>query len=460
MSFFSQPEILSVSEVTGQIKTLLENEFRFVHISGEVSNLRQPYSGHQYFTLKDSSAQLKAVLFKGQQKFLSDSLRDGIQVICHGRISVYDPRGEYQLIVDTVDFHGSGALYEEFERLKKKLRDEGLFDEQKKSPIPAFPKEIVVVTSPSGAAIRDFLKIHQLRRSNCNISLYPVRVQGEGSGNEISNAISHINQQLSPDILVLMRGGGSIEDLWAFNEECVARAIADSTIPVVTGIGHEIDFTIADFCSDLRMPTPTAVAEHLLFNRSELFNTIQGLEKRILRSLSTNISISAGSVKECRRRILNLEPLFTRYSLDIDYRSSRLLDQMNNRLLAATNSLEKISLLFSHQAPHLKIKADLDRLTLYSTRLKEMIEQTLSKNEYHFKQQLSLLDAVSPLATLARGYSIARKKHAETGRYTIISNTEQLKQNDNLEIILHRGQIDCNVVGISKNSLSDLTRKK
>ena len=233
MSFFSTPEIQSVSQLSSSIKYLLEDEFRFIHVRGEVSNLRRPHSGHLYFTLKDQAAQLKTVLFKGQQKFLTGTIENGSQLVCHGRISVYEPRGDYQLIVDTVDFQGSGQLYIEFERLKKKLEKEGLFEPASKKPIQRFPKEIVVITSPSGAAIQDFLKICHLRQTNIHIKILPVRVQGVGSGQEISQAIKQVNERLTPDIIVLLRGGGSLEDLWSFNEEGVARAIAESAIPIV-----------------------------------------------------------------------------------------------------------------------------------------------------------------------------------------------------------------------------------
>ncbi len=450
MSFFSLPEIYSVSQITGQIKTLLEGEYRFVHILGEVSNLRQPHSGHLYFTLKDDSAQLKAVLFKGQQKFLSEPVRDGVQIICHGRVSVYEPRGEYQIIVDTVDFHGQGALFAKFEQLKRKLDDEGLFDQQIKKVIPPFPASIAVITSPTGAAIRDFLTIHQQRQSNCDITIYPVRVQGEGSSEEISRAIYRINESVPADILVLIRGGGSIEDLWSFNEENVARAIGDSALPVVTGIGHETDFTIADFCCDLRAPTPTAAAEQLIVDQTEILAYTQSLIRRMTLALSANVDSAINLVHAYTKRISNFEPILTRCSLDLDYRFSRLTDLMNSRLFVDRSRLKQIALTLKHLAPDKKIQSDSKKLDLLITRLTASTRAVLQKKKYRFQQLLTLLDAVSPLATLARGYSITGKKDPVTKKFTVISSSEQVQLRDSLQIILHHGRIDCDVVDITK----------
>ena len=263
--------VYSVSALTRELKNLVESKYRFIQVQGEVSNLKRPYSGHSYFTLKDDRAQLRAVLFKGNSRYLQKPIEDGQQVICHGRISIYEPRGDYQLIVDTVDFQGSGLLQVKFEELKKKLAAEGLFDPDKKQPVQKFPREIVLVTSPTGAAVHDFLKIWRKRDVPCNILLFPVRVQGSGAADEISQAITTVNKHFPQvDCIVMCRGGGSLEDLWAFNEEVVARSIAESRLPVVSAIGHEIDFTISDFCADIRAATPTAAAEQLIPDRRQL----------------------------------------------------------------------------------------------------------------------------------------------------------------------------------------------
>ena len=446
MSFFTTPEILSVSSITRSIKSLLENEYRFIHVRGEVSNLRRPYSGHLYFTLKDDSAQLKTVCFKGQQKFLERAIEDGQQLVCHGRISIYDQRGEYQLIVDTVDFQGSGHLYETFEKLKVKLGEQGLFDQERKRPMPPFARSIVVITSPSGAAIQDFLKICRQRHTTATISIYPVRVQGEGSAREISQAIDRVNEQLTPDLIVLCRGGGSIEDLWSFNEECVAKAISRSTIPIVTGIGHEIDFTIADFCSDLRAPTPTGAAEQVIVDEDLLRDSIQLLTQRLHRSIVSFLDSSASQVHHLQRLVGNLEPLFTRSSLDLDARFSRFVQAMHNRIMTRQATFDKLHLGLRHQSPGAKLLAHQERLNHLRERLSERINQQVSHKENAYTRQLMLLDAVSPLATLARGYSITRKKDQKDGDYKVINSVEQIAIQDRLEIILHQGKVECEVV--------------
>ncbi|MBW2328629.1 MAG: exodeoxyribonuclease VII large subunit, partial [Deltaproteobacteria bacterium] len=279
----------SVSELTTAIKSMLEGRFPFINVVGEISNLRQPGSGHLYFTLKDDRAQIKTVLFKMQQRYLEKQPCDGQMVVCRGRISVYEPRGDYQLIVDALDFHGAGALQLAFEQLKTKLAVEGLFDQADKKKLPPLPRHITLVTSPTGAAVHDFIRIARRRYPQVRISIYPVAVQGDTAAGEIREAIVAINSQVDTDIIVLCRGGGSIEDLWAFNNEQLARTIHDSTIPVVSAVGHEIDFTIADLAADLRAPTPSAAAEMLLPDSSILGDRIAELARRLRHSMQSRL---------------------------------------------------------------------------------------------------------------------------------------------------------------------------
>ncbi|WP_457576291.1 exodeoxyribonuclease VII large subunit, partial [Desulfomarina sp.] len=275
------PTVLTVTELTSSIKTLLEGEYRFIRIKGEVSNLRVPFSGHSYFSLKDSHSQIRAVLFKNQKRFVSHSLEDGQQIICFGRISVYEPRGDYQIIIDSIEHLGTGHLQIEFEKLKTRLASEGLFSHDIKKKIPTLPFKIIIISSPTGAALQDFLKIYSSRNFPACLQILPVRVQGEQAAKEIASAIESANRIKDADILILCRGGGSIEDLWAFNEELTARAIYRSKIPVVTGIGHETDFTIADFCADLRCPTPTGAATAILPDGGELCKILKLLKRRM-----------------------------------------------------------------------------------------------------------------------------------------------------------------------------------
>ena len=281
---FEKPavRILSITEITQSITGLLEPEFPFATVAGEVSNLKRPYSGHLYFTIKDDNAQLKAVLFKQQQRYLSDLPRDGQQIVCRGRISVYEPRGEYQLIVDFLQARGEGSQQLLFEQLKKQLAEEGLFAAEHKKPIPFLPAKIALITSPDGAALYDFLKIALTRFPAIPIEILPVRVQGEEAANEIINGLALINNRKSSEVIVICRGGGSLEDLWPFNEERLARAIHASEIPVVSAIGHEIDFTIADFVADLRAPTPSAAAESIVPDIFKLRQFLDSLKQRLL----------------------------------------------------------------------------------------------------------------------------------------------------------------------------------
>jgi exodeoxyribonuclease VII large subunit len=299
--------ILTVSQLTRSIKTILEKEYRFVRISGEISNLKTPFSGHSYFTLKDGSSQIRGVLFKQQKRFVELTLKDGQEVVCFGRVTVYEPRGEYQLVIDNVDLFGTGRLQAEFERLKRKLSDRGYFSASIKKPLPAYPGRIVIISSPTGAAIQDFLKSTRNRQSPLHIQILPVRVQGTEAAGEIARAIQTANSIKDVDIIVLCRGGGSLEDLWAFNEEKVADAIHLSEIPIVTGIGHEIDFTIADFCADYRCPTPTGVAEKIVPDSHTLLHHIRTLQNSQRNRVQRKITFLDRQLQNSLRVLGNME---------------------------------------------------------------------------------------------------------------------------------------------------------
>ncbi|MBN1794997.1 MAG: exodeoxyribonuclease VII large subunit [Candidatus Omnitrophica bacterium] len=273
-------KIYTVSEVTRQVRLLLEDAFPFFWVAGEASNVRRPASGHLYFTLKDEGAQLSCVMFRGANQKLAFELEDGLEIICAGRMGVYEKSGAYQLYAEEIELRGKGALQLAFEQLKKKLAEEGLFDPAAKKPIPVYPSCIGVVTSQTGAALRDILNVLTRRVSDVHVIVRPVRVQGAGSAEEIAGAIDDLNRFGKVDVIIVGRGGGSIEDLWAFNEEVVARAIYASRIPVISAVGHEIDWTISDFAADLRAPTPSAAAELVSLGKEELVNRLRyGTEK-------------------------------------------------------------------------------------------------------------------------------------------------------------------------------------
>ncbi len=442
--------VQTVSEITGLIKNRLEKEFRFVHVSGEVSNLRCPFSGHLYFSLKDNSAQIKAVLFKGQKRYLENDIEDGQQIICHGRVSVYEPRGEYQLIVDTVDHYGFGNLQAEFEKLKQRLANEGIFDEGLKKVLPPFLQSLVLITSPTGAALFDFLKIANLRHSFTNILIFPVRVQGDGAAEEIASAIDRVNTEIQTDLIVLCRGGGSIEDLWSFNEECVARAIHRSRLPVVTGVGHEIDTTIADYCADYRASTPTGAAEVLLQDGERLHTHIEKLQKYILTSIDSRISDNKFRVKQSERLLGNLDSFFINLSLKLDLQTSRFIQTINSILHTHTKDLQALSSRLHNNLPSAKLKFQEQRLSFTVELLRHYMRGNLEKKSEGLAKQMLLLDSVSPLSTLARGYAVISKKDAATGKDTIIRKSDQVRLGENLNILLHKGRLQCRVTGKEK----------
>ena len=440
-----QLHIQTVSELTRSLATLFDNNYRFVHIHGEISNLKCPFSGHLYFTLKDSNAQLKAVLFKGQKRYLAENVKDGQQVICHGRISVYEPRGEYQIVVDTVDFLGSGLLQLEFEKRKQRLIAEGLFDQEHKKNIPVFPEEIILITSPGGAAVHDFLTLCRIRKTSARIRILPVRVQGEGAAEEIAEAIDRVNREIDSDVIVLCRGGGSLEDLWAFNEECIARAIYRSRIPVITGIGHEIDFTIADFCADFRAPTPTGAAERIIPDNTRLLASIRKLREQMAGHIGRKLKNSLDRVAYNRRLLGDLSSRVINASLKLDSCLAALVQSMQDLLRHRERTSDDLARRLQDQAPLVKILFQQQRLDFLNTNIKRQTAALLERKTSRFAHQIARLQAVGPLATLARGYSIVTAQDTLSGGKKIIMDSAQVTVHDQLEIRLHRGYLSCEV---------------
>lgn len=448
VSTLNSPHIKTVSQITTGIKHLLEGEYRFTHVTGEISNLRTPYSGHSYFILKDQNAQLRSVIFKNQKRYLDKPLKDGQQVICHGRISVYEPRGEYQLIVDTLNFDGSGNLQAAFEDLKTKLYQEGLFSEGNKKPIPPFPKNVAVVTSASGAALQDFLKIHTISNSNCNILIVPSTVQGDNAAKEISKALLHIERIFSVDAIVLTRGGGSIEDLWAFNDETLARIIHKLKTPIISAVGHEIDFTIADFCSDYRCPTPTAAAELLFSDRFELSSNLLGLQKRLRVSMDYMLSHYSQRTAYSIRALGDLRKTFQSLELRVDYTLSHLKTLLSTSLAQKQHHLHSITATLHNASPIQQLELKEQQTRHLSEKLTFTMKSILQQKESSLMNSAGVLDSVSPLATMARGYSIVQKVDRKTGRKKIISDVTQTFEADNLRIKLSKGDLECEVTKV------------
>jgi len=384
--------ILTVTQLTNRIKDLIEGAFPDIWVEGEISNLSIPQSGHAYFTLKDEHAQVRAVLFRSAQRFLKFTLQHGIQVICRGRASVYEPRGEYQLILDYIEPKGVGALQLAFEQLKAKLEKEGLFDFNRKKPLPVLPRRIGIITSPTGAAIRDMLRVIKRRHPKMHILIYPVPVQGAEAAPAIAEALRYFNREQNADVLIVGRGGGSLEDLWAFNEEAVVRAVHASRIPVISAVGHETDYTICDFAADLRAPTPSAAAEMVVESEESFQQSIRSLEVRLLRSMQQTLQLSRASLRE-NMRILG-DP---RRALELH---AQRIDELAGRLALGLN----------HQLQK-------DRALLLSL--------------------TSALDHLNPLGILSRGYSITKKLPAGA----IVKDASQLNPGDLLSTRFYHGSV-------------------
>lgn len=436
-----QQHIYTISELNQKIKKLLEDKYPFLWISGEISNFRIPSSGHCYFTLKDSRSQISSVLFRTQAASLAFRPKDGMSVVGFGRIAVYEPRGSYQIIFEYLEPKGIGNLQIAFEKLKRQLAAEGLFDEQAKSPLPALPTTIAIVTSPSGAAVRDFIQVAQRRFSNLPLKVVPVRVQGESAPREIIQALTWLNDIETCDVIVLARGGGSIEDLWAFNDEQVARTIFASRIPVVSAIGHETDFTIADFVADLRAPTPSAAAEMVVPSKAELQTRIDLLKRKLYVSTISILKLLGKQMYGLHHRIVHPKRRIQDWRMRQDDLSIRLTATIN---AALTRKKERVAFrreMMLQGMPAKKIAALRMRLDHLRQALTGEIFYGLQDRKNFLVKNRAMLDAFNPLAILQRGYSITRSLPDRT----IVRDTSAVKTDQQLEVVLANGKLQVTV---------------
>jgi exodeoxyribonuclease VII large subunit len=433
--------ILTVSELTREVKDILEDRFPDVWVEGEISNLRIPPSGHIYFTLKDDLSQIRAVLFKMQARTLRFVPEDGLHIICRGRVSLYERRGDYQLILESMEPKGIGALQLAFLQLKERLQKEGLFDPTHKKTIPMVSQKIGMITSPTGAVIQDMLRILERRFENLHILLYPVRVQGEGASAEIVEAIKYFNQRTDVDVLIVGRGGGSLEDLWAFNEEEVARAIYHSKIPIISAVGHETDYTIADFVADLRAPTPSAAAELVVRDKREIKNILQYLGGRLENQM---IQILNGY----RTDLSHLRKVFREPGKKIEEYFLRVDDLINRIRLSTSWVLKRRGEKCLHLNQGLLLRNPMQRVKNLRSSISE-IEKRLGQDIRHsieIRRQkasglLGKLDSLSPLSILQRGYSIVRKLPT----LQILRDAAHVNEGDKVEVKLFRGTLVCGV---------------
>jgi exodeoxyribonuclease VII large subunit len=439
-------EILTVRELTERIQFVLESSFDSIWVEGEISNLRKPASGHLYFTLKDEQAQIRAVIFRPVYRAMRFEIQDGMHIICRARLGIYKPRGEYQIIIEVAEPKGVGALQIAFEQLKARLEKEGLFDPARKKPIPFLPKKIGVITSPSGAVIRDILNITGRRFPSVGIVIAPVRVQGAEAPPEIVEALANLNTLPDVGVIIVARGGGSLEDLAPFNDERVARAIFESQIPVISAVGHEIDFTIADFVADLRAPTPSAAAELAVPVRNELRESLkrfclrlEALHRKMRENLAEQVESLRERLRDPRRKIVEL-----RISVDDSY----------EKLTAAIRrgALEKRSRVAA-ESRHLMVLTPLAGIRnsrfLIENMKKNMLTGLFRTMDYfrgRLETHTGILDSLSPLAILKRGYSITRK----LPEGLIIKEASALSVGDEVGVKVSAGSFDARVIRIDR----------
>lgn len=416
----TQLKVFRVAEITRLIKSVLEDEIGETWIEGELSNFRKPSSGHAYFTLKDESAQIAAVMFRGNQRDMRFQPADGMMVRVFGQVSVYEKNGQYQVIVRQMILSGQGALQAAFEALKKKLTAEGLFDASRKKPLPLLPRHIGIVTSPTGAAIRDILNIFSRRFHNLHIVLAPVRVQGAGAGEEIAAAIDALNARGGLDVLIVGRGGGSLEDLWCFNEEIVARAIARSALPVISAVGHEIDFTISDFVADLRAPTPSAAAELAVREKAEFEAQLQESARRLTRSLQQQFIGLKHRLLAVSRSHVFREPAYV---------VQRYRDRIDRLGLHMRHGLD--TLFREHQ----------QRTDDLSLRLVRQMREWQRLRAMDIKRLSLLLKGINPLAVLDRGYSITSRRHGE-----VLKDAGQVTAGEHVITRLAKGSFESEII--------------
>lgn len=437
----TQIPTLTVSQLNKQVKYFLENELGLIHVEGELSNLSKPSSGHLYFTLKDSMAQIRCVFFKNRHVGPSTAkLTDGQQILAIGKLSLYEARGDYQLIVEQITLAGSGALFQRFEALKIKLAAEGLFHAERKKPLPNMPQTIGIISSPSGAALQDILSTLGRRFPLAKIYIYPSEVQGNNAPAQLIKALRRAETDKRCDVLILARGGGSIEDLWAFNDELLARQIAACTIPIVSGVGHETDFTIADFVADLRAETPTAAATAVTPNCVDLFYLVNDAEQRLITVINKLIQTSQIKLLHLMDKIASPQKTVATYWQSLDYLERQLLSSWARILQQKTHQVQLCSAQLHRHNPKTQITKTQTQLNHLISQLSHHIQNKIKNLTHQLHFNCSTLHAVSPLATLDRGYAIATLDNK------VLFTSEQVQIGDEINVRLSKGELNCKII--------------
>ncbi|MBU2881415.1 exodeoxyribonuclease VII large subunit [Psychrosphaera sp. B3R10] len=441
MQSYSSPQqkIYQVSELNQKVRMMLEAEFVNVWISAEISNLVRASSGHWYFSLKDNRAQVKAAMFKGNNRSVRGVIDNGSQVLVRGRISLYEPRGDYQFIVETMEPAGEGLLKQQFEALKLKLGQMGLFDQDVKRPIPQNPKRVGVITSPTGAAVHDILTVLKRRSPQTEVIIYPTMVQGEHAAQNLIWAINAANYREEVDVLVVGRGGGSLEDLWSFNDEALAHTIYNSALPIISAVGHEVDFSICDFVADLRAPTPSAAAELVSTDMTDVIEKVNRLYSRLLLAYTHNYKSQKQQLSELNKSLSLLHPshkiqLSQQKTDELQMRMTRIIQtQLSTQARRVEHSQQRLL----SQNPTNLIKNEQQKLVDMQHSLQSLLVRRFERAQQQFEKVTEKLNIVSPLATLGRGYAIAMKDNGE-----VIKSPKQVVTGENINIRLTNDSIN------------------
>ena len=441
-----EPTVLSVSNLNQLIKEQIEGEFKSIWLQGEISNFKAHTSGHYYFSLKDDKSQISAVMFKGFNGRLKFRPDNGMEVIVRGRVTVYEPRGNYQIFCETMEPVGAGALQRAYEQLKNKLQQEGLFDQEHKQSLPLLPKSIGVVTSPTGAAIQDILNVLSRRYRSGKITVIPARVQGEGAADEVVRGIQLANAVGGFDVLIVGRGGGSIEDMWCFNEERVARAIFASKIPIISAVGHEIDFTIADFVADVRAPTPSAAAEIVAKSAGELSEKIRSLQKNISQRIQYLLSQQQSRLHRLQGQLIDPKRRLQDLAIRCDELHQRMI--LSWQRFARDQRMQVRLLRERMKSPRVILNARRQRLSYLQQTMQKDVGFLLQNQKRKLSGIVSMLDSLSPLKVMGRGYALVFSGE------NIIKNASQVKTDQELDVQLSSGAVRVKVLGTANSKFA------
>ena len=440
-------EIISVSEINRRAKSILEENFPFVWIQGEVSNFFSAASGHWYFSLKDESSEIRCAMFANKSHRITFEPKNGDHLVLNGTLSIFEGRGQYQIIVEHIELAGEGALLKAFEELKKKLLTEGLFDDSLKKKLPSYPRSIAVVTSPDGAVIQDIINVLSRRSPFFNLTVVPTLVQGEKAAPLICEALNKASNLENIDLIILARGGGSIEDLWAFNNEEVARAIVNCPIPLVSAVGHETDFTISDFVADIRAPTPSIAAEIISQPYSELKETLEGYQSYLLKSVESQFDSQRTRITNLIKRIRHPGDKLREIGQKVDYLETALIQEMHQKVSFKKNQLNLTQLSLQQNSPQNKVKEAKVYLQNASKDLLKAFQLKIERKRKLLGELVATIEAVSPLSVLARGYSIISTE--PEGK--ILSSSNQVKIGQTISAVLNKGSIKAEVKSKDKD---------